>query len=92
MTDASPDALVALIVEALNNQTTRGSVIRVFQRQVSEIALDTDDHEAWGVLHDLAYDLDFYEPDASKRQEDSSYFGDEQAEAIIREALRSLRQ
>jgi hypothetical protein len=44
----------------------------------------------WEVLRDLALDLDFYEPNEGSRAEDSSYFGDEQAEREIRAALGKL--
>jgi len=39
------------------------------------------------VLRDLAYDLDFYEPDAAARTEDASYFAEDRAIQEIVDAL-----
>ena len=39
------------------------------------------------VLRDLAYDLDFYEPDAVARAEDASYFAEDRAIQEIVDAL-----
>lgn len=44
------------------------------------------------VLSELAYDLDFYEPDASARAEDRSYFGDDRALQEIAEALGRINR
>jgi hypothetical protein len=44
------------------------------------------------ILRDLAYDLDFYEPDPHARAEDESYFGDERALAEIQEALEKVER
>lgn len=44
------------------------------------------------ILADLAYDLDFWEPDPAKRREDPSFFGDDRARAEIREAVERLRE
>ena len=42
------------------------------------------------VLSDLAYDLDFYEPDAAARAEDPSYFADDRAIQEIVDALARI--
>jgi hypothetical protein len=41
-------------------------------------------------LADLAYDLDFFEPDPFVRVESTSYYGHERLEEEIRTALRRL--
>ena len=42
------------------------------------------------ILRDLAYDLNYYEPDARIRNKDSSFFGDEKALEEIRLALATF--
>ena len=44
----------------------------------------------WDIFGDLAYDLDFYEPDPVARAEDSSYYGDERLKEEIQMALEKL--
>lgn len=44
------------------------------------------------VLRDLAFDLDFYEPDSSLRAEDPSYYGEDRLASEIRTALRHLKR
>jgi hypothetical protein len=41
----------------------------------------------WELLRDLAYDLNYYEPDPALRIEDASYFGNERAINEINEVL-----
>jgi hypothetical protein len=53
----------------------------------ADVAFDRKEEE---ILGDLAYDLDFYEPDAVKRSEDESFYGDERLEEILSEALKRL--
>jgi hypothetical protein len=43
------------------------------------------------VLSELAYDLDFWEPDPAKRREDPSFFDDARARAEIQRAIERLR-
>ncbi|MBK6730818.1 MAG: hypothetical protein IPG60_07590 [Bacteroidetes bacterium] len=42
------------------------------------------------ILSELAYDLDFYEPNDELRKEDSSYYGDDRLEEEIRTAIQKL--
>lgn len=42
------------------------------------------------ILSELAYDLDFYEPDPELRKEDSSYYGDERLEEEIKSTLYKI--
>ncbi len=46
----------------------------------------------WTILSALAYDLDFYVPDAAARAQDPSYYGDDRAEEEIRSALKKLQE
>ena len=43
--------------------------------------------ETVDALSDLAYDLDYYEPDAAARAEDASYFAEDRAVREIANAL-----
>lgn len=47
-------------------------------------------NDAVEVLRDLAYDLDFYEPDAPARAEDPSYYGADRAIQEITIALKRI--
>jgi hypothetical protein len=44
------------------------------------------------ILSDLAYDLDFYEPNATLRKESLSYYNDERLEREISSALQRLKE
>jgi hypothetical protein len=44
------------------------------------------------ILRDLAYDLEYYEPDPRARAEDSSFYDDERAIAEIEEALARIER
>jgi hypothetical protein len=83
------ESLVELLASALADPQERPATIRAFQHGVWDHDPQPDD-EVWAVLNDLAYDLDFYEPDVTVRREDPSLFGNERAEAEIRQALRKV--
>ena len=87
---ASTDELVAILREALQSRSGRKERIGRFQQLVWNLPeLDSGD-EAREVFADLAYDLDYYEPDPRVRGEDPSFYGDERMEEEIREALNKL--
>jgi hypothetical protein len=44
------------------------------------------------ILADLAYDLDFYEPDPAKRAESASFYDDRHLDALLQSAISDLRQ
>ena len=44
------------------------------------------------ILTDLAYDLDYYEPDPRARQESPSFYGPRRAAELIEAALSELRR
>lgn len=44
------------------------------------------------ILSELAYDLDFYEPNKEWRKEDQSYYGDDRLEEVIKKAIRKLQE
>lgn len=44
------------------------------------------------ILRELAYDLEYYEPDPRARAEDSSFYDDERAIAEIEEAITRIER
>jgi hypothetical protein len=84
------------VIESLRRATLESSklpkAINAFQTMVwhSEEWESHYSSDAVEVLRDLAYDLDFYEPDASVQAQDPSYYGDERAIQEIGTALRRL--
>jgi len=59
----------------------------VWKSQEWDSGLPTETVEA---LADLAYDLDFYEPDSAARAEDPSYFAEDRALQEIAGAFRRI--
>jgi hypothetical protein len=84
--------LIGLLQRALSNPAERVSAIKAFQNYVFESATPVPGAtaEQWQVLNDLAFDLDYYEPDLKDRQEDPSFYGEQRAEVEIKEALEKL--
>ena len=74
---------------ALNEPAERVRLISEFQ-QIIWHSNDLPESSEVEVLRDLAYDLDFYEPDVKLRAEDASFYGDDRIEDEIRAALKKL--
>ncbi len=70
----SVEKLLHMLVKICEDEKDRMNLIRNFQDAVWGIKESGDELDA---LSDLAYDLDFYQQDATLREEDSSYFGDD---------------
>lgn len=66
--------------------------IRSYQELIwdSELAEIAEDQQE--VFRTLAYDLDFFEPDAKQRAADTSYYGPERAREEVRAVLETLRR
>jgi hypothetical protein len=73
-----------ILEKILNDKINRKELIKEFQSQIWNNA------EAPEVLKDLAYDLDFYEPNEVLRMEDPSYYGDERLEKEVLTAIQKL--
>ena len=43
------------------------------------------------ILSELAYDLDFYEPNEEWRKESLSYYGDDRLEKVVKTAIQKLQ-
>lgn len=74
--------ILELILKDKNN---RSSLIKQFQELV------WNDENANEILSELAYDLDFYEPNEQWRKEDPSYYGDNRLEVEIKSAIQKLQ-
>lgn len=44
------------------------------------------------ILSQLAYDLDFYEPNEEWRKESLSYYGDDRLEEVVKSAIQKLQE
>lgn len=44
------------------------------------------------ILSQLAYDLDFYEPNEEWRNESLSYYGDDRLEEVVKTAIQKLQE
>jgi hypothetical protein len=74
-----------ILERILKEKQNRGDLIKEFQELVWK------DENANEILSELAFDLDFYEPDESWRSEDPSYYGDERLEEEIIKVLDKLK-
>lgn len=75
-----------ILEQILSDKSNRKSLIKEFQDRVWH---SEGLHKK--VLSELAYDLDFYEPDSVLRAADPSYYGDEKLEQEIRSVLKKLK-
>ncbi len=74
-----------LINRILEDKENRRKLISEFQNLMWNTTEGSD------ILHTLAYDLDFYQPNEEIRKElPTTLYGDEKLEEVILEALRDL--
>ena len=92
MNTTSLESVLRLLLEALRHAEARKESIAAFQRSVWQAKTSPIDPRISEVLADLAYDLDFYEPNDESRRQDPSFFGDERLEAEIRLARRKIKE
>ena len=71
-----------ILKKIIREKNNRVRLIKEFQEIIF------NDENASEVLSELAYDLDFYQPDEELRKESNSYYGDEKLEREIEEALK----
>lgn len=81
-----------LIVQLLKNSLREPEQLSEYIKKIQDFAwnedlLNTDTRE---IVAELAYDLDFFEPDPATRKEDASFLDREQALTEIRNALAKL--
>lgn len=82
--------MVALLEAAVQTPSRMPELISAFQQAAWKGELATGAGEE--ILRDLAYDLDFYEPNPVARAEDRSFLNEDQAIAEIEAALTRLRE
>ena len=74
-----------ILEEILKEKKNRRILIKEFQDLI------WNDENADEVLSELAYDLDFYEPNDELRKEELSYYGDQQLEKEIKTVIQKLK-
>lgn len=79
-----------ILISILNDKGNRENWVRQFQEYIWNKNPRFNNVEEEDILSDLAYDLDFYQPDMKVRKEDPSYYGDDRLEAEIKTALEKL--
>ncbi len=79
-----------ILFDILKNKNQRYSLIKKFQERIWNDDKYSNNKMVNEVLKDLAYDLDFYEPDDNLRKESASYYGDARLEEEIKAALRKI--
>lgn len=83
--------LIELLERVVADRALRGELVKNFQERVwASKDLDADPHVTC-VLRDLAYDLDFFEPDEKARADDPALYGEERLLEEIGSALQKLR-
>jgi hypothetical protein len=87
MSSAHAIAMLRQIVDSATGLAWRVDEFRNYVFQRDEAALPGAVGE---ILCDLAYDLDYYEPDPRSRAEDPSFFGDARALELVRAALDAI--
>ena len=80
-----------LMDRMLESSEELDELIRNFQGIVWDVA-HNDEDKAWRVIRDLAYDLDFYEPDPMRRALDYSFYDKDGALKKITEAKDKLKE
>ena len=75
-----------ILRKILEDKNNRKQLIYEFQNLI----LDDDDSNE--ILSELAYDLDFYEPNDEWRKEDPSYYGDSELEELIIAAIHKMEK
>jgi len=75
-----------ILEQILQDKQNRSMLIKEFQELI------WNDENANEILSELAYDLDFYEPNEEWRKEDPSYYGDDRLEEEIQAAIQKLKE
>jgi hypothetical protein len=77
---------VEQVRKILDSKDNRKKLISEFQNSV------WDDENADEVYRELAYDLDFYEPNEKYRKESTSFYDDKQLEELLNAVLKKYKQ
>lgn len=79
-----------LKIRAAKTDAEMASATSEFQRLVWDSETISGDTAAVEVVRELAYDLDYFEPDLEKRTEDDRYFGSDRLTSEVEQALQKL--
>ncbi len=79
-----------LLLDILHQKNKRTELIKKFQEEVLNRESDNNDKNLFTIFKELAYDLDYYEPDFKSRKEFEGYYGDERLEQEIKFALNKI--
>jgi hypothetical protein len=82
------------IIETLNKileekEPAKMELVKRFQEEIltDDLIIDETIDE---IVTDLAYDLDFYEPNKEWKKQDISFYGEERLEEIIKEGIGKI--
>lgn len=75
-----------ILKKILTDKLDRKQLISEFQELI------WNDENANEILSELAYDLDFYEPNEEWRKESLSYYGDDRLEEVVKTAIQKLQE
>lgn len=76
-----------LILNKVLDEENKIEFIKKFQNQVWESKESSPEYE---ILRELAYDLDYYEPDPNLRHDDPAYYGEDKLLKEVKFALSRL--
>lgn len=79
------DTRIEILEKILNDKLNRKRLVFEFQELI------WNDENANEILSELAYDLDFYEPNEELRIESPSYYGDDRLEEVVKDAIQKLQ-
>jgi hypothetical protein len=82
--------LIKILDQILADCTHRKELIKDFQNKIWNDKFVASD-EVKNIFKELAYDLDFYEPNPKIRKEDSSFYGDDKLLFEVGKALDKIK-
>lgn len=74
-----------ILERILEEKQNRKTLVKEFQMLI------WNDENAREILLELAYDLDFYEPNEEWQNENLNYYGDEKLETKIKSVIQELK-
>ena len=80
-----------ILKEILSKEKEKQELIKAFQEKVWNEEDYSSDDRVNEVLSELAYDLDFYQPNKSLKKESPSYYGQERLEKELTEAIDKIK-
>ena len=83
--------IMNLLDEARKEDSPLKVIIEEFQEKIWNCNPDPTNEKIWNILRDLAYDLDYYEPNKSFRDEDPSFYEDDRARDEISKSIEKIK-